>query len=405
MFDVLSNIIIIGITGLSFLLYECLIKNHVSTKGNRAFFYFILVLHLLVFLNISFPYELKFMGDLTILSLGKLDTFTTTNESSIWSFETITLPIYFVGIAIGGLKMTLGISKVIRRILKSSPGKSKFERFVSASNFTPCTFFNYILIPPNLPRAIYNSVYKHEKYHADQMHTIDMILWSILSILFWFNPFVHLLKSRQSQNLEYDTDQHLIKSIPKGEYSEHLLSATFKSNTIDFYPMLDGSNIYRRIKRLNEGQERKGHRSGMTLAFTFILLLGGTILSKASFLRAKENNVTSYISKPEFRPNGHETYIDSVLQAKIEDKFDHIDRGYRLYLFLDITIDKEGKVIKVHENDGKSRKGSDLSTNNFLSELLNKTIKNMPRWIPAMENGISVESTIQEEFLFSGESE
>jgi len=405
MFDIYSIIIIIGITGLSVLLHELLIKNHVPTKGNRLFFYFLFALHILAFQRFSFHTELNFIGNLNILNLGKFVDSIVVNENPENHFENRFILIYFIGVALGSIKMMLGIVKIIQLISKSSPGKHKFERLVNVANFQPCTFFKYILIPANLPKTIYNSVYKHEKYHADQMHTIDKILWSILSILFWFNPFVYLLKYRQSQNLEYDTDQHLIKSIPKDEYSEHLLSATFKANTLDFYPMFDGSNIYKRIKRLNVNKERKGLWSGMTLVFTFILLLGGTILSKASFLPTKGNNLISQISKPEFPANGHETYIDSVLQAKIGDKFDYIDRSYRLHLFLDITIDKEGKVIKVHENDGKSRKGSDLGTNNFISSLLKETIKNMPRWIPAKENGVSVKSTIQEEFLFSGESE
>jgi hypothetical protein len=403
--DIYSIIIVVGITGLSVLLHELLIKNHVSTKGNRLFFYSLFILHLLAFQKFDFLNELVFIGDINILNLGKFVNSTSVSDNIENHFENIFVLIYFIGIALGLIKMAFGFVKVFKLISKSSPGKHQFERLVNVSNFQPCTFFKYILIPAGLPKTIYNSVYKHESYHARQMHTIDMVLWRILSILFWFNPFVHLLKSRQSRNLEYDTDRQMVKSIPKDQYCEHLLSSTFNSGKIDFYPMFNKSNIYLRIKRLNKNRGRKRLWSGLTLIAVFTLLFGSTLLSKAGSLPKIPNIVANQISKPEFPPNGMRQYIDSVLQLRIGNKFDNIDRSFSLHLFLDITIDEEGKVIKVNEDSGKSRKGSDLNTNYFLSGLLIETIQNMPSWTPAQENGIKVKSTIHEEFHFTGESE
>ncbi|RKN75097.1 M56 family metallopeptidase [Ulvibacterium marinum] len=403
--DIYSIIVVVGITGLGVLLHELLIKNHVSTKGNRLFFYFFLVLHVLAFQGFYFPNELNFVGDLTTLNLEKFIGSTSVDGNIENRFETIVVLIYFLGVVFGLIKMMFGIVKVVKLIRKSSTGKHKFERLVKASNFQPCTFFKYILIPADLPKTLYNSVYRHESYHARQMHTIDMILWRFLSILFWFNPFVHLLRSRQSQNLEYDTDKYIVKSIPKDQYCEHLLSLTFNSRKMDFYPMFNKSNSYLRIKRLNKDRERKKRWSDLTLLFAFTLLFGSTIMSKASLLPKTRSNVVNQMSKPEFTQNDLGYYIDSVLQARIGDKFDNIDKSYDLHLFLDITIDEEGKVIKVNEDSRKSRQGGDSRTNDFLSGLLIETIQNMPSWKPAKENGIRVKSTIQEEFHFAGEGE
>ncbi len=405
MLDLYSIVIVVGITGLSVLLYELLLKNHVSTKGNRLFFYSLFVLHVLAFLRFNFLNELHFLEDRTILNLGKLVDSTSVEESIENHFENIWVPIYLIGLAFGLIKMALGMLRMIQLIGKSPPGKHKFERLVNVSHFQPCAFFKYILIPADLPRTIYNSVYGHERYHARQMHTIDMVLWRFLGILFWFNPFVHLLRSRQSRNLEYDTDKHMLKSIPKDQYCGHLLSSTFNSGKIDFYPMFNKSNIYLRIKRLNKNRERKGPWSGLTLLFALTLLFGSTILSKASFPSKARSNVANQISKPEFPPNGLGHYIDSVLPARIGNKFDDIDKSYNLHLFLDITIDEKGKVTKVKEDGSRSRRGGDPRTHHFISDLLIGTIQDMPNWIPAQENGIPVKSTIHEEFLFTGESE
>jgi hypothetical protein len=197
----------------------------------------------------------------------------------------------------------------------------------------------------------------------------------------------------------------MIKSIPKNKYCEHLLSTTFNLCKVDFYPMFNKSNIYLRIKRLNKNRERKRLRSGLTLLFAFTLLFGSTILSKASIIPKTRSNSVNQISKPEFPPHGFEHYVDSVFQARIGDKFDNINKNYTLHLFLDITIDEEGKVIKVSEDSRKSSQGGDSRTNYIVSGLLIETIQNMPGWTPAKENGIRVKSIIHKEFLFTGESE
>jgi len=405
MLDRYSIVVLFIVTGLGALFYELLIKNQVSTKGSRLFFYFLVVLHVLAFQRFDFPDQLNFLGDLTMLNLGRLVDATNVNDTVEDHFINIVLLVYFIGAAFGLVKLMLGFSKVIRLISRSTAGRHKFERLVKVANFQPCTFFTYILIPEGLSKPMYNSVYKHESYHFHQMHTLDMIVWHLLSILFWFNPFVHLLKAKQSRNLEYDTDKHMVKCIPKEQYCEHLLSTTFNSGKIDWYPMFNKSNIYLRIKRLNNNQKGKRRRSGLTLALAFTFLFGGTILSKASFPWKAQSTFVNQISKPEFRPHGLGHYLDSVFQARMGDEFDYIDKAYHLQLTLDITIDEVGKVIKVTEDSDKSKRGGDAKTNNLLSGLLMETIRNMPNWTPAKENGISVMATIHEEFLFTGESE
>ena len=403
--DIYSMISIVGITGLGVLLHELLIKNHVSTKGNRIFFYFLIGLHLLAFQKFSFPNELNFIGNSTSMGLETIVDSATISESADYNLKNIIILIYLIGVAFGLMKMILGIVKMIKLIRKSSLGKHKFEKVVNVSNFQSCTFFNYILIPADLPKDMYNSVYRHEIYHVHQMHTIDMVIWHLLSVLFWFNPFVHLLKTGQSRNLEYDTDKHMIQSIPKDLYAEHLLSSTFKSSKIDFYPMFNKSNIYLRIKKLHQHRERKRSWSRLTLIFAFTLLFGSTILSKASFLPQTGSNVVDQISKPEFSPNGLGHYIESVLQQKIGDRFADIDEDYVFYLYLNITIDKEGNVANVSEDKVETIPSDDQETDDFTRDLLIETIQNMPRWIPAKENGIGVKSVIHEEFHFTGKGE
>ncbi len=405
MIETTSIWILIGITGMAVIFHEVLLKNQVSPKGNRLFFYFLLILHVLVFLRFTLPEKVNFAGNLTVFNLSNYSESFPTPQIMTYELTDYILAVYLLGIGVGIIKLMLGVFRIIRLTSRSVPGRNRFERRVDTNNFHPFTFFRYLFIPAKLPKDVYNSVYHHEKYHAEQWHTLDMLLWHLMSIIFWFNPFVHILKSRQTQNLEYDTDEQLIKIIPREEYSKHLLSAVFVTHSFDFNPMFNKSKIYLRMKRLNQKRTRKGFKSYVTLICTLSLLLGGLVLSKASFSTKTHGHNIIQMSKPEFPPHGHGHYIDSVLQVKIGDKFDNIAKDFDLHLFLDITIDENGKVASVKENSPKTSRSGDESTNNYLSGLLIETIENMPKWVPAKENGVSVTSTIQEEFHFSGGSE
>ncbi|MEP3210841.1 MAG: M56 family metallopeptidase [Maribacter sp.] len=402
-----SNAILItvGITGLGLLLYEVLLKYAVPTKGIRLYFYFLFALHIVAFLDLDILNELHFAGGLTTLHLETYIKPIDLDAPIGNRLENTVVLLYVSGVAFGLLKMTLGIVKLIKLIRMSSAGKHKFERLVPVSNFQPCTFFNYILMPTDLPKTLYDTVYQHERYHVRQLHTLDMVLWRLLSVLFWFNPFVHIIRSRQSQNLEYDTDAYITQSIPKDYYCAQLLRSTFNSRKIDFFPMFNRSNVYRRIKRLQQYRDRKRPWSNLTLLLAVVLLFTGTMMSKASLLPQTRTGMANTISKPEFPPEGLGYYIDSVLQARIGDTFDDINTSYRLQLFLDITIDEKGKVIKVRTDDSQSKQAGDTNTNYVISKLLLETIANMPPWIPAKQNNRAVRSTIHEEFLFTGESE
>ena len=403
--DTNSLWVLLVITGFALIFYEFLLKKHVAPKGNRIFFYFLLLLHGLVFFKYSLPQEILFKGESIAFDLTNYTPVVFTTDNIGFQFSDVIVLIYLLGVGIGWIKFILGIRRLLQLNSKSSPGRSRFERRVKSNNFRPFTFFKYLFIPTNLPKDVYESVYYHEKYHSEQWHSMDMLLWHVLSILFWFNPFVHILKSKQAENLEYETDEQLIKVIPKDEYSKHLLTTVFVSPGYDFSPMFNRSKVYLRIKRLNQKKPRKGVKSSLTLLCTIILLFASLIMTKASFSSNSRDYPMRKISKPHFPPKGHGHYIDSVLQMNIAEKYDDIGKDFNMHLYLDITIDEKGKVIEVIENSQKSSRSGDQAINNYLSNALVEIIEDMPEWIPAKEGGVHVASTFREGFHFTGESE
>ena len=77
------------------------------------------------------------------------------------------------------------------------------------------SFFNYIFIPlhyDSLEKGDLDLVIQHEKIHARQRHTLDLLFYEIAAIIFWFNPAVYYLRSSIRQVHEYLVDSAIAQS-------------------------------------------------------------------------------------------------------------------------------------------------------------------------------------------------
>lgn len=62
----------------------------------------------------------------------------------------------------------------------------------------------------------------HEYNHLNNHDILLMQLINILTILFWWNPFIYLLKKDMNQNIEMRCDQMVVKRISDEERAEYL---------------------------------------------------------------------------------------------------------------------------------------------------------------------------------------
>lgn len=53
-------------------------------------------------------------------------------------------------------------------------------------------------------------IIRHEMIHARQLHSIDIIIGEVLTIVLWFNPFAWMYKKAMRDNLEFLTDRQML---------------------------------------------------------------------------------------------------------------------------------------------------------------------------------------------------
>lgn len=123
----------------------------------------------------------------------------------------------------------------------------------------PFSFFDWIFINPERHKSDeIEEIMMHELTHCQQFHSIDIIFSELFCIIFWFNPFVWLLKREVRLNLEYLADNSVLANGKDNkEYQYHLLGLTYRKNVATITNNFNVLPIKKRIKMMNK-KETKG---------------------------------------------------------------------------------------------------------------------------------------------------
>ena len=120
------------------------------------------------------------------------------------------------------------------------------------------SFFHYVFLGEFLTTKDKNTILKHETIHVKQNHSVDLLLFEILRILFWFNPLVYMYQSRIRTLHEYIADAKAIKSQDKFQYYENLLAQVFETQNVSFInTFFKQSLIKKRIVMLTKSKSKQ----------------------------------------------------------------------------------------------------------------------------------------------------
>lgn len=75
----------------------------------------------------------------------------------------------------------------------------------------PFSFFNVVFINPKFhTQANLPEILAHEKVHIREFHWFDLLFTELLTVIFWFNPFIWFFEHAIKQNHEYLADQGVL---------------------------------------------------------------------------------------------------------------------------------------------------------------------------------------------------
>ncbi|WP_372753415.1 carboxypeptidase-like regulatory domain-containing protein [Labilibaculum sp.] len=120
--------------------------------------------------------------------------------------------VYTTGAIIFLLRLLIQASVLLHLILKNRIKLIYNMRIVENEKYgLPFSFFNIVFINPRF--HIQNElpeILAHEKVHIRENHWFDLLFIELLTVIFWFNPFIWFFERSIKQNHEYLADKGVL---------------------------------------------------------------------------------------------------------------------------------------------------------------------------------------------------
>lgn len=181
------------------------------------------------------------------------------------------------------------------------------------------TLFNTIYLGDQINKTDQELILKHELVHLKQKHSLDLILFEILKIIFWFNPCIYWYQHKIKTVHEFIADKHSQVNIGKRAYFEQLLNQSFQTEEFVFSNTFFNQKLIKKRILMMQKKKTKTYKYLLyTITIPFILvMLTLTAFTKLDPQNPIELPKTTKNETPTniVTPNGEVVKISSQLET------------------------------------------------------------------------------------------
>jgi TonB family protein len=229
--------------------YWVLLRKETFNNYNRAY---LLISALISFLIPISDFETVQSWFLTTKTTQIIQTVTLADfsyikpvEQSRFSLNNLLSIIYTIGCSLLAMKLAANVFNLYKYI----NGNETFNKAFS--------FFNNIFITNGADPD--DVIYDHERVHAQQYHSFDVLFFEIIGIFCWFNPIVYAYKVAIKNIHEFIADDIASQSMPsKIDYAMLLFSERFQTHpSVLVNNFFTKTSLKIRIEMLNKEKSKK----------------------------------------------------------------------------------------------------------------------------------------------------
>jgi TonB family protein len=190
-------------------------------------------------------------------------------------------------------------------------------------------------------------ILRHELYHVQHRHSLDILLLEIARILCWFNPFIHLIRQEIQTIHEFSADEFASSETDKLEYAELLLINSAGRKSVSITHPFFHNQIKRRIAMITQNKKIKSGLLGRMMILPVVALLLGLFAFKIenrsllSAVKAKTIRVVIDAGHggayPGVQRNG---VLEKDINLQIARKIQELAKDYQIEVFM--TRDADG---------------------------------------------------------------
>jgi beta-lactamase regulating signal transducer with metallopeptidase domain len=284
----------------------------------------------------------------------------------------IAIDIYLLITAIFLIRLLLQLVILAFNFLKSEKQKRNDCVLLFNHRFrNTFSFFDWIFIcPGQIKKEDLDHIIIHERIHATQFHTLDLIVIELLTALMWFNPLIWMMKNSIQLVHEYLADEGALNTgIDKHRYQALLINQITEDKLISLSSSFNHSLIKKRMKMmLNKKFNRKSNLKILALlplaCFLFVVtaLFNALVPGDVSAAPAKPLNVFGFYHNSD-QLNSLGTPADTIKTKTIKIVQKHEGPDSIITETYDVKVvgdTARGTKIVYYNNDIKM--GGDTST-------------------------------------------
>ncbi len=269
--------------------------------------------------------------------------------------------VFSLSLVSAGLLILFGVGVIKVYLLKSRGNVTVMECFnfiETTLDEAPFSFFRNLFWRKDLPvhDETGQRMLKHELTHIEQYHTYDKVFVTLMTNLFWMNPFFWLIRKELEVVHEFIADEEAVAGDDAAVLAEMLLKAHYHSNSLSVGQSFFYSSIKRRIIMLTSSKKVSYSYARRLLilpvAIGVLVLLSFTIKDSLSDNPSNQMDVSGIAESK--RDTVPAKYLDPKT-GQIKGSF-QIDIDGDMASFKDIKSKKELFKVPLTELAGLSNK-------------------------------------------------
>ncbi len=276
-------------------------------------------------------------------------------ETSSIPLSQIIRILYFIVAGALVFRVLLSGLLVVIKASKNNPNrKETLKLFILKDKNISYSFFRNIFIGQTADQDEQERIFAHERVHALQLHSLDVIYIEILSGIFWFNPLVWWYRKEIKNVHEYLADQGALETgFNRKSYQitllEHLIGSTSLSITNNF----NYSLIKNRIAMMNKEKSSKKNTWKVFLLIPVSLVIALTFAcSQKSTITGETTDLNASILKTAYYEPDQMPLFPGGMQALIKFVASNVNyppeaaaKGVSGRVFVQFIVDQDGKIV------------------------------------------------------------
>ncbi|PWH83090.1 hypothetical protein DIS18_00610 [Algibacter marinivivus] len=277
-----------GVIAVFYLFYKLLLERDTFFKSNRWFLLVGLLIAIIV-PSIVIPVYIEYTPiDVSELTFENVATAPANSGLEFWDYVIIA---YALGVVFFFGRFFVQMSSLLLLIFKNKKEKQgKYTYVKTKTDISPFSFFNWIVYnPTQFNKTELKQIIAHEKVHAKQYHSIDILLTHLACVVLWFNPFIWLYNKDLKQNLEFLADYDTVRQTAcKKTYQYTLLKTSVPTHQLVLSNNFYNSLIKKRIVMLQKSKSKKINKIKYALVIPLLVIFLMSFNTKDIYIKKAE---------------------------------------------------------------------------------------------------------------------